>query len=144
MGTGDRFPGGKARPGRDADHSSPSSAEVKNGQELYLLSPHEPPWRVAGQLYLFYLFRVYIFLTCSIIPPLSILFPLVRVWSFSFKLPAVVSQHNRILLPLVAFLYGRNILAITFTLLVADVSKICWKKSKWECIFSDILHPIIL
>jgi hypothetical protein len=30
MGTGGPFPGGKARPGRDADHSSPSSAEVKN------------------------------------------------------------------------------------------------------------------
>jgi hypothetical protein len=26
-------------PGRDADHSSPSSAEVKNEQELYLFSP---------------------------------------------------------------------------------------------------------
>jgi hypothetical protein len=25
MGTGGPFPGGKARPGRDADHSSPSS-----------------------------------------------------------------------------------------------------------------------
>jgi hypothetical protein len=24
------FPGGKARPGRDADHSPPSSAEAKN------------------------------------------------------------------------------------------------------------------
>jgi hypothetical protein len=30
MGTGGYFPGGKARPGRDADHSPPSSAEVKN------------------------------------------------------------------------------------------------------------------
>jgi hypothetical protein len=30
MGTGGPFPGGKARPGRDADHSSPSSAEVVN------------------------------------------------------------------------------------------------------------------
>jgi hypothetical protein len=30
MGTGGPFPGGKARPGRDADHSHPSSAEVKN------------------------------------------------------------------------------------------------------------------
>jgi hypothetical protein len=30
MGTGGPFPGGKARRGRDADHSSPSSAEVKN------------------------------------------------------------------------------------------------------------------
>jgi hypothetical protein len=29
-GTGGSFPGGKARPGRDADHSPPSSAEVKN------------------------------------------------------------------------------------------------------------------
>jgi hypothetical protein len=28
--TGGSFPGGKARPGRDADHSPPSSAEVKN------------------------------------------------------------------------------------------------------------------
>jgi hypothetical protein len=30
MGTRGPFPGGKARPGRDADHSSPSSAEVMN------------------------------------------------------------------------------------------------------------------
>jgi hypothetical protein len=30
MGTGGSFPGGKARPGRDADHSPRSSAEVKN------------------------------------------------------------------------------------------------------------------
>jgi hypothetical protein len=29
MGTGGPFPGGKARPGRDADNSPPSSAEVK-------------------------------------------------------------------------------------------------------------------
>jgi hypothetical protein len=29
MGTEGPFPGGKARPGRDADHSPPSSAEVK-------------------------------------------------------------------------------------------------------------------
>jgi hypothetical protein len=28
--TGGSFSGGKARPGRDADHSPPSSAEVKN------------------------------------------------------------------------------------------------------------------
>jgi hypothetical protein len=31
MGTGGSFPGGKARPERDADHSPPSSAEVKKG-----------------------------------------------------------------------------------------------------------------
>jgi hypothetical protein len=30
MGTGDPFLGGKARPGRDADHSPPSSVEVVN------------------------------------------------------------------------------------------------------------------
>jgi hypothetical protein len=30
MGTGGPFPGGKARPGRDADHSPPFSAEVVN------------------------------------------------------------------------------------------------------------------
>jgi hypothetical protein len=30
MGTGGNFPGGKARPGRDADHSHPSNAEVVN------------------------------------------------------------------------------------------------------------------
>jgi hypothetical protein len=30
MGTWGPFPGGKARPGRDADHSPPSSAEVVN------------------------------------------------------------------------------------------------------------------
>jgi hypothetical protein len=30
MGTGGSFPAGKARPRRDADHSPPSSAEVKN------------------------------------------------------------------------------------------------------------------
>jgi hypothetical protein len=30
MGTGGSFPGRKARPGREADHSPPSSAEVKN------------------------------------------------------------------------------------------------------------------
>jgi hypothetical protein len=31
--------GGKARPGRDADHSPLSSAEVENKYDLYLLSP---------------------------------------------------------------------------------------------------------
>jgi hypothetical protein len=38
VGTEGPFPGGKARPGRDADDTS-SSAEVDNEQELYLLSP---------------------------------------------------------------------------------------------------------
>jgi hypothetical protein len=31
MGTRGPFPGGKARPGRDADHTPPSSAKVKYG-----------------------------------------------------------------------------------------------------------------
>jgi hypothetical protein len=53
MGTGGPFPGGEVRPGRDADHSPPSSAKVKYEYELYLLSPHAPPWHVAGHLYLF-------------------------------------------------------------------------------------------
>jgi hypothetical protein len=50
MGTGGPFTGGKTRPERDTDYSPPSSAEFKNEQELYLLSPLAPPWRVAGQL----------------------------------------------------------------------------------------------
>jgi hypothetical protein len=33
------FPGGKVRPGREADPSTPSSAEVKNRVVLYLYSP---------------------------------------------------------------------------------------------------------
>jgi hypothetical protein len=53
MGTGGLFPGGKALPGRDVDHSLPSSAEIKNEQELYLLSPQVHPRRVAGQLYFY-------------------------------------------------------------------------------------------
>jgi len=32
------FPGSKVRPGRDADPSPPSSAEVKNRLQLYLYS----------------------------------------------------------------------------------------------------------
>jgi hypothetical protein len=38
VGTGAPFPGGKARPGRDADHLPPSSAEVKN-ERSYTSSP---------------------------------------------------------------------------------------------------------
>jgi hypothetical protein len=43
VGTVGPFPGGKARTGRDADHSPPSSAEVMNEYELYFLSPQAPP-----------------------------------------------------------------------------------------------------
>jgi hypothetical protein len=33
--------------GREADHSPPSSAEVKEWVELYFHSPNTPPWRGA-------------------------------------------------------------------------------------------------
>jgi hypothetical protein len=45
--------------GREADHSPPSSAEVKEWVELYLHFPNTPSWRGAqlggaqGQLYLY-------------------------------------------------------------------------------------------
>jgi hypothetical protein len=43
------FPrGGKERPGCDANHLPPSSVEVDNEKELYLLSSQAPSWRVAG------------------------------------------------------------------------------------------------
>jgi hypothetical protein len=47
--------------GREADHSPPSSAEVKEWVELYLHSPNTPSWRgsqlggAQEQLCLFYL-----------------------------------------------------------------------------------------
>jgi hypothetical protein len=34
-------------PGREADHSPPSSAEIKEWVELYLHSPNTPSWRGA-------------------------------------------------------------------------------------------------
>jgi hypothetical protein len=53
-GNGGPFPGGKARPGRDAEHSAPSSAEVVNEYELlvYLISPLRLHRCVSKQLYL--------------------------------------------------------------------------------------------
>jgi hypothetical protein len=54
MGTGGPFPRSKARPERDADHSLTSNAEVKNENELYLLSLLAPPWHVVGQLYILF------------------------------------------------------------------------------------------
>jgi hypothetical protein len=38
---------GVKRPGREADHSPPSNAEVKVCVELYLHSPNTPSWRCA-------------------------------------------------------------------------------------------------
>jgi hypothetical protein len=51
MGTGGSFPGRKARPGRDADHSIPYSAEVKNWVGT-ILSPKRLHC-VPGQLYFY-------------------------------------------------------------------------------------------
>jgi hypothetical protein len=45
MGTGGSFPGGK-RPGREVDHSPPTSAEVKK-MWIYTSTPHTPSWRSA-------------------------------------------------------------------------------------------------
>jgi hypothetical protein len=49
--TGGPFPGAKARPGRDADHSLPSSSEVVNEYELHILIPLRVQWCVVGLLY---------------------------------------------------------------------------------------------
>jgi hypothetical protein len=46
MGTSNFFPGGKAA-GAWADHSSPSSDEVKEWADLYPHSPSTPSWRGA-------------------------------------------------------------------------------------------------
>jgi hypothetical protein len=43
------------------DHSPPSSVEVENEQELYLLSPQAPPWRVAGLNYIYIYIYIYIY-----------------------------------------------------------------------------------
>jgi hypothetical protein len=39
--------------GREADHSPPSSAEVKEWVELYLHSPNTPSWRGAWLPFLY-------------------------------------------------------------------------------------------
>jgi hypothetical protein len=60
MGTGGPFPGGKS--------AAPSSAEVKNEQKLYLLSPQAPPWRVAGLLYFYFsYFNVCLYLSLKLL-----------------------------------------------------------------------------
>jgi hypothetical protein len=42
--------GGETRQGLNADHSPPSSAKVKNKQELYPFSPLAPAGRAPGQI----------------------------------------------------------------------------------------------
>jgi hypothetical protein len=54
MGTGGPFTEGQARPERDADHSPPSSAEIR------ALFPSASAWRVAGQI-LFSFYKQQIF-----------------------------------------------------------------------------------
>jgi hypothetical protein len=56
MGTGGPFLGSKTPPGRDADHSPPSSAEVVNEFELNLLFPLAPHRCVVGLLYFYFVF----------------------------------------------------------------------------------------
>jgi hypothetical protein len=57
MGTGGPFPGGKARPGRDADHSALSSAEVVN--ELGAIRPLPPSASMACRgTALLYFFKI--------------------------------------------------------------------------------------
>jgi hypothetical protein len=46
IGTRGFFSGGK-RPGREADHLLPFSAEIKEWVKLYIHSPSTPPWRDA-------------------------------------------------------------------------------------------------
>jgi hypothetical protein len=46
-GTRGSLPGSKTAPGHEADHSAPSSVEVKVCVELYLHSPNTSSWRGA-------------------------------------------------------------------------------------------------
>jgi hypothetical protein len=62
MGTGGSFPGGKERPGRDADHSPPSSADVKKGWELYLLSPKCASMACSGTTKIIFILSVFLIL----------------------------------------------------------------------------------
>jgi hypothetical protein len=51
VGTGGYFPGGRVRPGRHADHSPFSRAEIKKERGYNFSPPKRLPWCVAGQLY---------------------------------------------------------------------------------------------
>jgi hypothetical protein len=53
VGTGGPFPGAKARPGRDGDHS-PHLVPRSRMSRSYTPLPQAPSWRVVGQLYLFF------------------------------------------------------------------------------------------
>jgi hypothetical protein len=49
-------------PGREADHSPPSSVEVKECVELYLYSPSTPAWRGAQLKHMDRLYTCYLFI----------------------------------------------------------------------------------
>jgi hypothetical protein len=83
VGTGGSFPGGKARPGRDADHSPPSSAEVKKEYELYLLSPKCASMERKGTTLPFTLLRS----TQALVHNLPQSFPTRAVLSFAMPAP---------------------------------------------------------
>jgi len=51
------FPGGKRRPERDADHTPPSSAEVKKELSYTSTHPMGPPGSVTGVPYLVILYN---------------------------------------------------------------------------------------
>jgi hypothetical protein len=57
LGTGVSFPGGKTRPGFDADHSPTSNAELKN-ESGYISSLFGAYMAVAGQLYFCFLHSI--------------------------------------------------------------------------------------
>jgi hypothetical protein len=78
MGTRGSFPGGKAQPGPDADHSPPSSAEGKKEYELYLLLPKNAPMEHNQTTFyktlhthnsifilLSTIFKIFVFFTCD-------------------------------------------------------------------------------
>jgi hypothetical protein len=52
MGTGGPFPRGKARPGRDADHS-PHLVPRTRMSRSYTPLPQASPWRAVGKPYFF-------------------------------------------------------------------------------------------
>jgi hypothetical protein len=52
---------GVKQPGRGVDHPPLSSAEVKEGVELYLYSPSVPSWPVIGRILLYIYIYIYIY-----------------------------------------------------------------------------------
>jgi hypothetical protein len=57
MGTGGPFPGGKARPGRDADHLPHLVPRSWMSRSYTSSPPQVPPWRVTGLLYFTFFLR---------------------------------------------------------------------------------------